>query len=72
MKLVVPERVITVHGRDPMPTQCNAEQLQFSCIEGCQVVAGLDGGTVRAQAGVDQTLAQDADRAARLWDGAGV
>jgi hypothetical protein len=34
-----------------MPAQCNAEQLQFSCIERCQVVAGFDGGTVSSDAG---------------------
>jgi hypothetical protein len=34
-----------------MPTLCNAEQLQFSCIERCQVVAGFDGGTVSSDAG---------------------
>jgi hypothetical protein len=31
-----------------MPTQCNAEQLQFSCVERRRVVAAFDGGTVRA------------------------
>jgi hypothetical protein len=34
-----------------MPTQCNAEQLQFSCVEKRQVVAGFDGGTVSSDAG---------------------
>src|SRR5271167_379954 len=34
-----------------MPTQCNAEQLQFSCVERRQVVAGFDGGTVSSDAG---------------------
>lgn len=34
-----------------MPTQCNAEQLQFSCVEKRQVVAGFDGGTVSSNAG---------------------
>jgi hypothetical protein len=34
-----------------MPTQCNAEQLQFSCVERRRVVAGFDGGTVSSDAG---------------------
>jgi hypothetical protein len=34
-----------------MPTQCNAEQLQFSCVERRQVVGAFDGGTVSCDAG---------------------
>jgi len=34
-----------------MRTQCNAEQLQFSCVERRQVVAAFDGGTVSSDAG---------------------
>jgi Transposase DDE domain group 1 len=34
-----------------MRTQCNAEQLQFSCVERRRVVAGFDGGTVSSDAG---------------------
>lgn len=34
-----------------MPTQCNAEQLQFSCVERRRVVAAFDGGTVSSDAG---------------------
>ena len=34
-----------------MQTQCNAEQLQFSCVERRRVVAGFDGGTVSSDAG---------------------
>jgi hypothetical protein len=34
-----------------MRTQCNAEQLQFSCIERRRVVAAFDGGTVSSDAG---------------------
>jgi len=34
-----------------MPTQCNAEQLEFSCVEGRRVVAAFDGGTVSSDAG---------------------
>ena len=34
-----------------MRTQCNAEQLEFSCVEGRRVVAGFDGGTVSSDAG---------------------
>lgn len=34
-----------------MPTQCSAEQLEFSCVERRRVVAALDGGTVRSDAG---------------------
>jgi len=82
-----------------MPTQCNAEQLQFSCVERRRVVAGFDGGTVssdagalllgrtdeaiglidrlsvlhrRARSAADRIYGKDTDRAARLWDGAGV
>lgn len=34
-----------------MPAQCNAEQLQFSCVERRRVVAAFDGGTVSSDAG---------------------
>ena len=34
-----------------MPTQCNAEQLEFSCVERRRVVAAFDGGTVSSNAG---------------------
>jgi len=34
-----------------MPTQCNAEQLEFSCVEGRRVVAAFDGGTISSDAG---------------------
>ncbi len=34
-----------------MQTECNAEQLQFSCVERRRVVAGFDGGTVSSDAG---------------------
>jgi len=34
-----------------MPTQCNAEQLQFSCVERRRVVAGFDGGRSARMAG---------------------
>ena len=43
-----------------MPTQCNAEQLQFSCVKHRRVVAAIDGGTVSSDAG----------RPARVRDGA--
>src|SRR5258708_22897154 len=50
-KLVLRERVITTQRRDPMQTQCNPEQLQFSCVERRRVVAAFDGGTVSSDAG---------------------
>ena len=34
-----------------MRTQCNAEQLQFACVERRRVVAAFDGGTVSSDAG---------------------
>ena len=34
-----------------MPTQCNVEQLQFSCVERRRVVAAFDGGAVSSDAG---------------------
>ena len=34
-----------------MQTQCNAEQLEFSCVERRRVVAAFDGGTVSSDAG---------------------
>lgn len=34
-----------------MPTQCTAEQLEFSCVERRRVVAAFDGGTVSSDAG---------------------
>lgn len=49
-----------------MPTQCNAEQLQFSCVERRQVVAAFDGGTVSSDAGA--LLLGGADEAIGLID----
>jgi Transposase DDE domain group 1 len=49
-----------------MPTQCNAEQLQFSCVERRRVVAAFDGGTVSSDAGA--LLLGKADAAIGLVD----
>ena len=49
-----------------MLTQCNAEQLQFSCVEGRRVVAAFDGGTVSSDAGA--LLLGRADEAIGLID----
>lgn len=49
-----------------MRTQCNAEQLQFSCVERRQVVAAFDGGTVSSDAGA--LLLGRADEAIGLID----
>ncbi|MEX0733182.1 MAG: IS1380 family transposase [Steroidobacteraceae bacterium] len=49
-----------------MRTQCNAEQLQFSCVERRRVVAAFDGGQVTSDAGA--LLLLRTDRAIRLID----
>src|SRR5450755_2362015 len=49
-----------------MQTQCNAEQLQFSCVERRRVVAAFDGGTVSSDAGA--LLLGRADQAIGLID----
>jgi len=49
-----------------MPTQCNAEQLEFSGIERRRVVAAFDGGTVSSDAGA--LLLGRADEAIGLID----
>jgi len=49
-----------------MPTECNAEQLQFSCVERRRVVATFDGGTVSSDAGA--LLLGRADEAIGLID----
>ncbi len=49
-----------------MRTQCNAEQLQFSCVERRRVVAAFDGGTVSSDAGA--LLLGKADAAIGLID----
>jgi hypothetical protein len=49
-----------------MPTQCNAEQLEFSSIERRRVVAAFDGGTVSSDAGA--LLLGRADAASGLID----
>jgi DDE family transposase len=49
-----------------MPTQCNAEQLQFSCVERRRVVAAFDGGEVTSDAGA--LLLKRADQAIGLLD----
>jgi hypothetical protein len=49
-----------------MPTQCSAEQLEFSCVAGRRVVAAFDGGTVSSDAGA--LLLGRADEAIGLID----
>ncbi|HWW19195.1 MAG TPA: IS1380 family transposase [Steroidobacteraceae bacterium] len=49
-----------------MQTECNAEQLQFSCVERRRVVAAFDGGTVSSDAGA--LLLGRADEAIGLID----
>lgn len=49
-----------------MPTQCNAEQLEFSCVERRRVVAAFDGGRVSSDAGA--LLLQRTDQAIGLID----
>ncbi len=49
-----------------MPTQCNAEQLEFSCVERRRVVAAFDGGTVSSDAGA--LLLKRTDEAIHLID----
>ena len=49
-----------------MPTQCNAEQLEFSGVERRRVVAAFDGGTVSSDAGA--LLLGKADEALGLID----
>lgn len=49
-----------------MPTQCNAEQLEFSCVERRRVVAAFDGGTVSSDAGA--LLLRRTDEAIGLLD----
>ena len=49
-----------------MPTQCNAEQLEFSCVERRRVVAAFDGGRVSSDSGA--LLLQRTDQAIGLID----
>jgi hypothetical protein len=49
-----------------MPTECNAEQLEFSCVGRRRVVAAFDGGTVSSEAGA--LLLGRADEAIGLID----
>ena len=49
-----------------MPTQCNAEQFEFSCVERRRVVAAFDGGTVSSDAGA--LLLRRTDEAIGLID----
>jgi hypothetical protein len=49
-----------------MQTQCNAEQLQFSCVGRRRVVAAFDGGQVTSDAGA--LLLMRTDRAIGLID----
>lgn len=49
-----------------MPTQCTADQLQFSCVERRRVVAAFDGGHVTSDAGA--LLLKRTDEAIRLID----
>ncbi len=49
-----------------MPTQCSAEQLEFSCVERRRVVAAFDGGTVSSDGGA--LLLKRADEALGLID----
>lgn len=49
-----------------MPTQCTAQQLEFSSVEKRRVVAGFDGGRISSDAGA--LLLQQADRRLGLLD----
>jgi len=49
-----------------MHTQCNAEQLEFSCVERRRVIAGFDGGRVSSDAGA--LLLKRTDEAIELID----
>jgi len=49
-----------------MHTQCNAEQLEFSCVERRRVVAAFEGGRVSSDAGA--LLLKRTDEAIRLMD----
>ena len=49
-----------------MPTQCNAEQLEFSCVERRRVIAAFDGGEVSSDAGA--LLLKRTDEAIGLLD----
>lgn len=49
-----------------MPTQCSAEQLEFSAVEGRRVVAAFDGGRVSSDAGA--LLLERTDAAIELMD----
>ncbi|HEX5045809.1 MAG TPA: IS1380 family transposase [Gammaproteobacteria bacterium] len=49
-----------------MQTECSAEQLEFSCVEGRRVVAAFDGGTVSSDAGA--LLLKGTDEAIGLID----
>jgi hypothetical protein len=47
-----------------MPTECSAKQLEFAPIEGRQVVAAFDGGTITSDAGA--LLLGQTDKVIRL------
>ena len=49
-----------------MPTECSAKQLEFTPVEGRQVVAAFDGGTITSDAGA--LLLGQTDKAIRLID----
>ena len=49
-----------------MPTECSAKQLEFAPVEGRQVVAAFDGGTITSDAGA--LLLGQTDKAIRLID----
>jgi hypothetical protein len=49
-----------------MPTECNAEQLDFGIVEGRAVVAAFDAGAVTSDAGA--LLLGATDRAIRMMD----
>jgi hypothetical protein len=45
-KVVLPEPLVQLPRRPPMPTERNPDQFGFACVEGRAVVASFDGGAI--------------------------
>ena len=63
-KIVVQQRFIPDSQSAPMPTECSADLFGFTAVEGREVIAAFDGGSITSDAGA--LLLRETDRAIGL------
>ena len=49
-KVLLQQSLTATQRKPPMPTECSADLFGFAAVEGREVVAGFDGGTITSDA----------------------